>query len=337
MERRLFVITNNTHYLNVRKYIDSHEEAENHVVLLVNPYEGYSDLLEKVNQDKDLKILKEMFSPKKKRSPFHYIDIFKMMSQIKKIGKASGFFDKIFFTNYNSWIQHYFLKQYPDAQRIYISDGTSIYPIAEKRKTDKSIPFSGNQFFLNHILALKPINNLHFFSPLKLDLSKSDSLELFTYSTSKARVNERKVYFIGGPLVELGKLKKSANQHHLENLRKEFSASTIHYFAHRREKEENLRDYSFLDEVIKDHLSFEERLANVEELPSKVVSYVSSVLVNLAPVYPQVEFLYLRLNPADIPAGNEFHSRYVALMNNFERIEEKNLKELILEKKPSYE
>ena len=333
MEQRLFIITNDTHFLNVGKYISSHQKGENYVLMLVNPFEGYSNLLKKVKEDKDLIFLEEMFSPKQLKFPFNYWEILRIMRKIISFTARTGGFDKVFFTNYNSWIQHYLLKQYPQSQKIYISDGTAIFPIAERRKKDKTVPFRGNKFFAEHVLKLKPVPNLHFFTPIKLDLPPSDTMELFTYNNSaEASVDESKIYFVGGPLVELQKLKDSANMEHLNNLRDSFSAQQIHYFAHRREKEENLNRYAFFDKVIKDDRSFEERLASEKALPSKVISYVSSVLVNLAPVYPQVEFLYLPIGPEDIPAGDEFHERYKALKNNFEKLELHNLKELVLKK-----
>ena len=331
MEQRLFIITNNTHYLNVRKYVASHKKGDNYILLLVTPFEGYSDLLEKIKGDQDLMFLEEIFSPKERRFPYHYLEIFKVIRRIKVLIARIGTFDEVFFTNYNSWIQHYVIRQYPRSRKVYISDGTAIFPIAERRKKDKTVPFKGNKFFANHILKLKPVPKLHFFTPIKLDLAEDDSLELFTYNNfSKAGVDENKIYFVGGPLVELGKLNESANLKHLESLRKFFSEQKIHYFAHRREKQHNLESYSFFDEVIKDDLSFEERMGAEKELPSKVISYVSSVLVNLAPVYPRVEFYYVEIQPQDIPAGNEFGLRYKALKKNFEKIEVDNLKELII-------
>ena len=333
MEQRLFIITNDTHFLNVRKYIASHEKGGNYIFMLANPYEGYSGLLEKIKEDKDLILLEEMFSPKQLNFPLYYVEIFKIMRRIANFSDRTGRFDKVFFTNYNSWIQHYLVKQYPQSQKIYISDGTAIFPIAKRRKKDKTIPFKGNKFFAEHVLKLKPVPNLHFFTPIKLDLSAGDTMELFTYDNSvEASVDNNKIFFVGGPLVELQKLKESANLEHLKKLRDFFPTQQIYYFSHRREKEENLKSYAFFDKIIRDDRSFEERLASEQELPSKVISYVSSVLVNLAPVYPQVEFLYLPIDPEDIPAGNEFQVRYRALKNNFQKLELNNLRELSLEK-----
>ena len=338
MEKRLFIITNDTHYLNVRNYIASHSKGKNFIFILITPFDGYSELLEKIKQDKDVILLEEMFSPKEKKFPHHYLEIIRIIWRIKKLKNKFKKFDKVFFTNYSSWIQHYVLNQYPESKKIYISDGTAVYAIVERRKVDKSILFKGSKLFVDKLLRLKPIHNLHFYSPINLDLPEYDSLELFRYSgSSKAKVNNKKIFFVGGPLVELGKLKDSANREHLRNLKTFFSDQKIHYFAHRREKQGNLDTYSFFDEVKKDDLSFEERLANEQELPSKVISYVSSVLVNLAPVYPQIDFLYIPLKPDDIPVDNEFSKRYSSLKKNFERGGMPNLKELILKKTASHE
>lgn len=332
LERRLFVITNHTHYLNVRKYIDSHEQGKNYILLLVNLYEGYSDLLKKVENDKDLELLGEMFSPKQRKPPFHYLGIFSTMIKIRDIAKGSGNFDKIFFTNYNSWIQHFVLKQYSEGQKVYISDGTAIFPVARRRKNDITIPFQGNKLFLKYILKLDPIEQLHFYSPVNLDLAEYDSLEVFTYDSRKeSKVDPNKIYFIGGPLVELEKLEEEVNLRFLRHLKQMFPGKEIIYFAHRREKEKNLKKYDFLDRVIRDDLSFEERLAQEEFLPAKIISYFSSVLINLAPVYSQIEFLYISLQPEDIIDKNGFGSRYKILKENFKAVGAKNLKEFDVE------
>jgi len=159
--KRLFVIANTTHYLNVNTYVDSHETGENYIVLTIRRFEGYRDFIERVKTNSNLKLLKVIFVDQKKKKPFHYIDIFKIIGEIKWIRFSHSTFDEIFFTNYNSWVQHYILRQFHPRRIILISDGTGIFTIAELRKKDISIPFDGSKAFVEKVLGLTSIKNLH--------------------------------------------------------------------------------------------------------------------------------------------------------------------------------
>lgn len=328
-EKNLFLITNTTHFLNVKTYIDTHPGAENYIVLTIRKFPGHADFYRRVKSDPQIKLLKVIYVDQKKKPPFHYIDIFSKILKVLQIKREHKFFDKVFFTNYNSWIQHYILKQYHPQQIILVSDGTGIISIASLRKKNKTIPFKGSKFFINKMLGLSPLENLHFYSPWNLDVAPSDSVEVFNFKTSSSsKVKEDKIYFVGSPLVELGYLDKENHLAYLKKIKKQFGSGKFYYFSHRREKDENLQQYKFFGEIVRDSLPFEERLEKEKELPGIIISYISSILINLPQVYPQVNFYYRSLDQNDLSLNTNFKERYNELAEIFKKMKRDNFKEL---------
>lgn len=328
-QKNLFLITNTTHLLNVKTYIDTHPGAENYMVLTIRRFPGFEEFCRRIKNDPQIKLLDVIYVDQQKKPPFHYIDIFATILKAKRIKSKYQSFNKVFFSNYNSWIQHFIMKQYNPQKTILISDGTGIISIASLRKEDKSIPFKGSRFFIDKVLGLSPLENLHFYSPWKLDVAKSDSVEVFNFTSSgSSNVNERKIYFVGSPLVELGYHNKEKHLEYLRQIRARFGNGKFYYFSHRREKDENLQQYQFFGEIVRDKIPFEERMAQEEELPGVVISYISSVLINLPQVYPQVKFYYQSLDKNDLRWNTNFKKRYDELAENFKRMERNNFKEL---------
>ncbi|MDT0689818.1 glycosyltransferase family 52 [Salegentibacter sp. F188] len=331
--RNLFLITNTTHLLNVKTYIDTHADADNYMVLNIRRFPGHEEFCNRIKQDPEIELLDVIYVDKQRKPPFHYLDIFSTMFKVKQIKGKQKSFDNVFFSNYNSWIQHYILKQYNPQKTVLISDGTGIIPIASLRKEDKTIPFKGSKFFINKILGLSPVENLHFYSPWELDIAASDSVEVFNFkSSANTKIKKDKIYFVGSPLVELGYLDKEKHLAYLKMIRSRFPDGEFSYFSHRREKDENLKEYEFFGKIVRDNIPFEERMEVENELPGMVISYISSVLINLPQVYPQLEFYYLSLGEGDIPEGTKFKDRYDMLEENFNKMKRDNFKELKLDK-----
>lgn len=330
-EKNLFLITNNTHFLNVKTYIDTHPGAKNYVVLNIRRFPGHEEFCEKVEEDPDIELLDVLYVDQERKPPFHYIEIFSKIFRIKQLKKKHDFFEKIIFSNYNSWIQHFILKQYEPNQKVLLSDGTGILSIAALRKEDKTIPFKGSKFFIEKVLGLSPIKRLHFYSPWELDVASSDSVEVFKFKTSGAStVRKGKIFFVGSPLVELGYLEKQNHLDFLQRIKKQFENGDLFYFSHRREKNENLKDYKFFGKIIRDSMPFEERMEKEKELPEIVISYISSIFINLPQVYPKVKFYYRPLEDNDLKLNTNFKDRYNELAGNFKKMKRDNFKELEL-------
>lgn len=332
-KRNLFLITNTTHYLTVKIFIDTHPVADNYMVLNIRRFPGYEDFCRSIEQDSQIKLVDVIYVDQQRKPPFHYLDIFSTVFKINAISKKYKSFDTVLFTNYNSWVQHYILKQYKPKKTILISDGTGILSIAALRKENKKIPFKGSKFFIDKVLGLSPVQNLVLYSPWKLDVAASDSVEVFSFkSSSSSKIKKNKIYFVGSPLVELGYLSKEKHLEFLKGIKEQFKDANCFYFSHRREKDKNLKEYEFFGKTVRDDVPFEERMEMEEELPGTVISYISSVLINLPQVYPQLKFYYITLEEGDIPEGINFKDRYDILEDNFKKMKRDNFKELKLNK-----
>ncbi len=327
-QKRLFIIANPTHFVTIKNYIEKYPGGENYVVLTIRYFDGYEDLYERVKYDKSFELLETFYIDQSKKSISGYLDIFKKLRAVGKLKRTYNYFDEICFTNYGSWLQNYIVQQFRTKKVILISDGTAIFKIIDLRMENRNFPFSGNKFFIDKILKLTPIENLHFYSQINVEVAKFDSLEIFTFkSSSTSRVNDKKIYFVGGPLVELNLLHSQHNLEYLKLIKDRFKDYEIFYFAHRREKEKNLNEYDFFGKIIRDSIPFEERMENEKELPGIVISYISSVLINLPQVYPEVQFYYLPLVTEDIPSESALASNYFPLKENFKKVKSINFSE----------
>ncbi|SHF90439.1 hypothetical protein SAMN05444483_103176 [Salegentibacter echinorum] len=325
-EKRLFILSNNIHYINAKNYIRTHKEGENHLIFLNKFSKGHQEFIDEIKKDRDFKSIKIIANNQNQKFPKGFL---KTISFIKNVRGLKGHFgnniEKIFISNYLSWQQHYILKQFHTNQIILINDGTAIFKTIELRETSKIINFSHINFLIKSFLGTTKINNLHFYSPIKVPVAQYDSIEIFNFEASKSsQVNSKKVYFIGSPLVELNYLKLNHHLSYLTTIKNIFPDAQITYFAHRGEKDRFLEKYDYFGKVVKDTISFEERLRQEKVLPGYILSYASSILINLPQVYPQINFSYFPLEEDGIPDNSSFKSIYPPLIDNFERMKSSN-------------
>lgn len=324
-EERLFVISNTTHYLNLRTYIETHEKGKNWVIFFNRFSPGYEELIEKLKADDDVVLMEIIDHEKNKRFPDTYLNLLSIIQKVKSLRKQRQFFDKIFFSNYLSWVQHFIIKQFEANQIILLNDGTAIFETVALRQKAKKIEFPEINPLVNRFLASNEIDSLQFYSPINIEVAEYDSLELFNFPASETNyINENLIYFVGGPLVNLGYIELEDHLSYLHRIKKKFPNHKILYFAHRGEKERHLEQYKFFGEIIRDTMTFEERLNTEGELPGRVISYVSSILINLPQVYPQILFNYFELEVDKIPESSKFRKIYPPLLNNFRNIKNRN-------------
>ncbi len=334
--KRLFVIKNATHFLNVKNYIENKPSAENYVILTIGKFEGDREFIQEVRNSPNLKVLEVIFT-KSDVNYLNYLLVFQNIFKVKQLSGKFEFFDEIIFTNYKNWIHHFILNQFESDKKLLLSDGAGILLIAEWRKNREvipfeSVPFGGKKFIMDNILGIKPIKHLHFYSQIKLEIPDYDSLEVFRFKSSHStQVQKNKIYFIGSPLVELGHLSLNKQLNYLSQIKERFKDSDITYFAHRRERDEFLNEYSFFGEIVKNPIPFEEKMEKETVLPGAIFSYLSSVLINLTPIYPQIQFNYIPLNEEDLSGDPVFFQNYMVVRKGFEKIRESNFSKLSLD------
>jgi hypothetical protein len=329
---RLFILKNTTHYLNARLYLEGKEPSLNYVFLTIRNFKGFQDLINKIKDDPLFKLVGLIIVNDDNSTYNTYTSLLKYIIKVKKLAVKFPYFDEVLFTNYKSWLHHFIVAQFKTERTVLISDGAGIIIMSELRHRQKavpfeSVPFKGHPIFLKKILGIKPIQNLHFFSQISLDVPVSDSLEVFHFKASPSnKICDKKVYFIGSPLVELGFISLEKNLEYLRTLKEELNGAKIYYFAHRREQDQNLKKYDFLGEIVHSHIPFESKLEATEELPGAIISFISSVLINLASAYPKIIFYYYPIKLEDIPEDISFYENYKTTIRGFEQISEPNFR-----------
>ncbi len=325
-EKRLFIISNSTHYLNVQTYIETHSPGDNYLIFLNKFSPNHQKFISKLDSAKEIKLFKVISNDQKQKFPLNNLQLISFIIQVFLIKINFGItFNKVFISNYLSWKQHFILKQFNCEKIILINDGTAIFKTIELRKTSSRINFSNLNFLVNKYLGANTVEHLHFYSPIKINVAESDSLEIFNFkATNNSNINRKKVYFIGSDLVELGYLHLEFHLDFLNQIKNTFSDVHITYFAHRGESENFLEKYKFLGTVVRDSIPFEERMEKESELPGYVISYSSSVLINLPQVYPLINFSYFPLTKKSIPENSSFQNGYQTLLYYFEKNENSN-------------
>jgi hypothetical protein len=332
-ERRLFVISNNTHYLNVRNYIKTHGDKENHVIYICKYPKGYKKFIHDLKSDSSVKLVKVIFHKQNSNFPYNYLFLFKLILSVKLFAIIKHNYDTIFFSNYLSWIQHFIVKHFEARQYGLINDGTAIFKTVNLRKKTSSIGFPKLNPALSRYLGVFKIDQLHFYSPINIEVANGDTLELFTFKASATMsVDPKKIYFVGSDLVELGFVDLDSHLTYLKRIKKIYEGHQISYFAHRGEKDDFLENYKFFGTIIRDTIPFEERMQYENELPFIVISYASSILINLPQVYPQVKFYYYPISNNSINQISAFSTSYKTLIAHLESAKVLNLETEIYNK-----
>ncbi|WP_423818750.1 hypothetical protein V5739_14470 [Salinimicrobium sp. TIG7-5_MAKvit] len=337
MQERLFIIKNNTHYLNVKNYIKAKPMANNYIFLTIGKFKGYQNFIETIKNDHELELFGIIFTNKSSRFK-DYWKLMKNVSYIKKHASKHKHFDEIIFTNYKFFLHHSIINHFNFNKIVLLSDGAGIIVMANYRKNHNSlplhlIPLGRNKFLRERILKIKPIERLHFYTQIKLDIAEWDSQEIFKFETSKiGAVNSKKVYFVGSPMVELGFIDLNTKIKYLEQIFSYYKEHEVYYFPHRRESNKYLECYSFMQIMPESTIPFEKRMELKSELPGTIISFVSSVIINLAPIYPNIKFLYFPLSNLDLKPDEDFRKKYGVMIEGFESLNNANFSKFPREK-----
>ena len=338
-EKRLFIISNSTHYLNVQTYIESHSPGENYLIYLNKYSKGYQEFIKILKKDQNINLVEVISDNQKQKFPINKIQLISFFVKVLLLKSKFGRdYNAVFLSNYLSWKQHFILKQFGREKVVLINDGTAIFKTVQLRKLSKKITFPHVNSLINKYLDLNFIESLHFYSPIQLEVAEYDSLEKFNFkATNNSKVNLKKIYFVGSDLVELDLLKLKYHLNYLHQIKGLFQDCQITYFAHRGEKDILLEKYKFFGNVVRDSIPFEQRIDKEKELPGVIISYSSSVLINLPQVYPQILFYYFPLEGDSIPDSSRFKKSYPELLKYFEKINAANFTALTLTPETSLE
>jgi len=326
--KRLFIIKNATHLEVVHIFLKQRPLSENFIILTLDRLAGNKELINVLKNDDKLKLL-DIYVLKSVNSYLQQLKVITNILKAKKLDKYEIFFDEVIFSNYKTWFQHFLLNKLNTTRIILLSDGVGILEVPLFRKNGNELPlerlpFKGNKILCNKILNLKPITHLHYFSQVDMEIEDTDTLEVFQYAKgAKKKVLLDKIYFIGSPLVELNYLNQDSYIASLNEILAKYRSKKIIYFAHRKEENRNLKSYEFFGKINTNIKPFEKFLEEDNTLPSVVISHISSVLINLSPIYPEINFKYMPIKLEDIK-DPKFLERYKTALEGFENIKENN-------------
>ena len=170
------------------------------------------------------------------------------------------------------------------AKILLLYDGISVMTFAKLRKANN--PSIKKFPRLYKVLGFKEpeLANLTFVAPYELGVGKNDrfqKIEIGKQSLNKKVLLENKVFFIGQPFLEIGIISKKYYLDSLQWVVDQNKEKELIYLPHPREKEHNLAEIDKIMPVRKLNVVLEEYYLNSESFPKKVISYCSSVLLNL--------------------------------------------------------
>jgi len=193
-------------------------------------------------------------------------------------------FSKIYFGSYANIIHLSVIAAYePKTKLILLYDGLQMVSVNHFRNR---LSTENNKKFPRayKLLGFKEpkIKKLTYSSPLKLIAEGEDKIEIIKRRINPKRqiIDEDIIYFIGQPLPEIGVISSEYYIATLKKLKYTYSKKII-YFPHPREGDNLIREISKIFEIKIPETIFEEYFLNLQTIPCEVISFYSSVLVNL--------------------------------------------------------
>ena len=217
-------------------------------------------------------------------------------------------YNRLVLGNYNNLVGYYCSLKFNEKGKeiILLDDGLASVKIYIDRNRHNKL-YNDNLFGGKGIKLFKGmfginngriINHLIFFTSYNLEKLQRSSQDYVWINdkvgeNSKKKINPNLVWFIGSPVVESKIINLNDFQIIIDKLISKFKedGKDLIYVMHRFEKKKipNLK-YERFDKPLE--VVFQQR----EELPSTVISFYSSALINLASIHRGFRFLYININ-----------------------------------------
>lgn len=241
------------------------------------------------------------------------------------LGSFNNIYHKAVAAEFEKRVQIFLL--YDGLQVITVSD----YRLGNVRYTKKYPKF-------HQLLGYRTPNfkMVHYITPFPLNVKENDSItvkDIAHPDFKNKKVLDKEIFFIGQPLVEVKFISKKDYLKFLKLIINEHPNSRVTYIPHPREASENLRDISEITQVQRCDMVFENFYKGLKAVPAKIISFYSSVLLNLYYFGAEIELISY-----EIPKGRILSDRYIQnikpVYNFFRNIPASNfkLRELDLDK-----
>ena len=327
--KRLVVFSNNTHYQNFKLYLKQLDvdSGQNHLIITNNKSDNWGSLVMQIKDECNFESISVINISHTSSKLSNWAAIVRIIYEVKRFHKRHFEFDHVIFSSYYLWSQHFTISKYlNDHTKVtLLNDGLNIFSILELRKKTLNINYRLKDNLLSNMLHIKDIPSIEFFVPFKLRTDGADYCKIFDYEQPQNyKIDSSTVYFIGSPLVETGIVEKEYYLQILSNLYKVNKTLKIKYFAHRAESDTNLKEYSHMFEIIRNHDPFETFICNSNILPKVIISFYSSVLLNLFSKYSMLQFKSIEIESMKLIAAPDKKVRIIKLYNLFRQIKEAN-------------
>lgn len=188
----------------------------------------------------------------------------------------------LFIGSINNFIQIIFLSLFQKRGKIHLmTDGMQQIVINRLRNNRLDFMRKLPRVFLYLGLKRIDIPLLHFLTPYKL-ISAIDKINHVPFKkTRNVNLATNVAGFIGMPVVELGLISLETHLKNLDLINQKFKEQELIYFAHPGESENNLKQIMKNYKVVFLPRIFEEYIGEGKDVPQDIVSYYSSVLLNI--------------------------------------------------------
>lgn len=205
--------------------------------------------------------------------------------------------DSIFIGSYANIYHKNLVSYFPEKTQLnLVYDGLQVLAVIDNRRNNlekfKNLPLLHRLLFYRN----SKIQRLNYVVPFYFKPPKTDSIDVFQISTCKqSKYDEKRIFFIGQPLEEI---KAISQDYYLTTLRKFialYETKKVYYVPHPREKQSKVDKISDICEIYRPGKVFEEFYLEATEKPLYVVSFYSSVLLNLFAIDQKVNLISLQI------------------------------------------
>jgi len=184
-------------------------------------------------------------------------------------------------------------------KKIFLMDeGNASFETVLARRKNRDKKFT---LFIKSFLYKIPIflpSKITYFTKYNLKTNFPDNIKLYRdtmIDNSFVPLNKDVVVFLGSSVVEVGMIKKSSYFDILKRISSDYKNKKIHYYPHRKESLNKLKDLENLGfKIIKNEQPFEILFLSFNNMPHIITSiYTSCVLDNISKRYKNIPELIL--------------------------------------------
>lgn len=260
-------------------------------------------------------------------SRVEYFKFLKLRFQIEKFKYTHSNVKEIYFGSYVNQYHRSLLAELEKKGKLFLLyDGLQIISTVYTR-TDNSRREKYPKLMRLMGFRSPELRSLSYVTPISLRIPERDSLHLIKSAEGfhAKYYDPETIYFIGQPISGIGVLKKGFYLETLKKLKRLYKNKRLIYVPHPREKEGDLLLIKDIAEILKPETVFEQYFILSTRFPHRVISFYSSVLLNLLFLRAESEIVALKIPESEIKL-KDFALRVEPIYKYFETIEAENFK-----------